>query len=419
MISMLLKTHVPMFALALVCWGCGTDSDKPGLDSGRADAVDGFTPDAATGDTRAPLPDTFVAGDGGGSGLDLASDPASPDDAADAGAILDTRAEVSADGTSEAAPADAQPLPDAGCTLLDNIPNLPSISFAAYHTLPEMLAYLQAVAVAAPKLAQYKVLGTSKQGRDLGTLTINATCQANPPAIFFNGAHHGDEAVSAEAVLAVPDYLLRLSASDASLRALLQTYAFTVLPVVNPDGFVANRRENADGDDINRDYPYPGRSESNSFRTREAQLIKSLQESAGFVGAVAFHSGAEEVLWPWCYTGAGTDDETFFLAAGKKTATAMGLSIYQQSYDDYPTTGEYIDYAYAKNRTLAATFEVSNDKLPNPSALAGVVERGRKGAIAWAQAVSDHAQGRLHALPAGPRPRFPFTAPFDGRNRLE
>jgi hypothetical protein len=309
---------------------------------------------------------------------------------------------------------------DAGCGLLESLPaDLPSIDFSAYHTLDQMLSYLRSVAAAVPRVAQYNVLGISKQGRDLGALTINATCLSQAPAVFFNGAHHGDEGVSAEATLALPDYLLRRSATDASVRDLLQTYSFTIMPVVNPDGFVANTRPNADGEDINRDYPYPGRNENDSFKTREASLIKALQESVEFAGAIAFHSGSEEILWPWCYTGTGTADEAFFLGAGKKAAGAMGVSIYQQSYDDYPTQGEYIDYAYAKSRTLAATFEVSSDKLPSPSLLAHVVERASKGAVAWTQAMSDRVAGRLHALPAGPRPKFPFTAPFDGHDRLE
>jgi hypothetical protein len=99
----------------------------------------------------------------------------------------------------------------------------------------------------------------------------------------------------------------------------------------------------------------------------------------------------------------------------------MNFAIYQQSYDDYPTEGEYIDYAYWKNHTLAATFEVSLVKAPSLASLAGVVGGASKGTVAWVQAVSDHDNGRLHALSAtaAERRRFPFTAPFDGTNRLE
>jgi hypothetical protein len=311
---------------------------------------------------------------------------------------------------------------DGGCLLASNIPvdSLPPISFLAYHDQPQIEDYLQAVASAFPAIATYKVNGQSAQGRDVPYLIINATCQVSPPAVFTNGTHHGDEPSSTESVLAVPDYLLRNSATDTSVRNLLQTYAFYVLPLVNPDGFALNTRENAAGLDINRDYSYPLRSDADSFQTVEAQHMKSLQESVGFRAAIAYHSGAQEVLWPWCYTGDATVDGSFFTAAGQKTAQAMSFAIYQQSYDDYPTQGEYIDYAYWRGHTLAATFEVSIVKAPSAALLAGVVDSACKGMIAWVQTVSDHDRGSLHAVPtAAARQRFPLTAPFDGTNRLE
>ena len=301
------------------------------------------------------------------------------------------------------------------------VDKLPAISFVAYHDQPQIETYLQAVASALPAIATYKVLGQSAQGRNLPYLIIDATCQANPPAVFTIGTHHGDEPSSTESVLAIPDYLLRASTTDASVRSLLGTYAFYVLPLVNPDGFALNTRENAAGLDINRDYSYPLRSDADSFKTVEAQLMKSLQESVGFHAAIAYHSGAQEVIWPWCYTGDATADGSFFTAAGQKTAQAMSFTVYQQSYDDYPTQGEYIDYAYMRSHTLAATFEVSIPKAPSPALLAGVVDAAWKGTLSWVQAVSDHDQGGLHALPAtaAARRRFPLTAPFDGTNRLE
>ena len=99
----------------------------------------------------------------------------------------------------------------------------------------------------------------------------------------------------------------------------------------------------------------------------------------------------------------------------------MSFTVFQQSYDDYPTQGEYIDFAYWRSNTLAATFEVSTDKTPSTASLAGVVDSALKGTIAWIQAVSDRDKGSLHAVPATPaaRLRFPLTAPFDGTNRLE
>jgi hypothetical protein len=356
----------------------------------------------------------------------------SPDLAADLRTSSDLAADVSADlavvDTANAATDSVVEFPgadassDGGCVLANNISvaSLPPISFAVYHTQPQIENYLQAVASAFPAIATYKVLGQSRQGRDLPYLILNATCQASPTAIFANGTHHGDEPSSTESVLAIPGYLLRNSTTDTSVRSLLATYAFYVLPLVNPDGFALQTRENAAGLDINRDYDYPGRTDP-AFQTVEAQLMKSLQASIGFHAAIAYHSGAQEVLWPWCYTGDATADAGFFTAAGWRTAQAMSFTIYQQSYDDYPTQGEYIDYAYWRSHTLAATFEVSIAKTPSAALLAGVVDSACKGTLAWFQAVNDHDRGSLHAVPAAAaaRRRFPLTAPFDGTNRLE
>jgi hypothetical protein len=359
-------------------------------------------------------------------------DSGSPDQAVDTGTGVDRSADAGAgaDSTAGAADADADgegpevgESADGACTPGGgiSIDKLPPIDFLAYHNQQQIENYLQAVAAALPAIAQYMVLGQSVQGRDLPYLVINATCQAGPPAVFTNGTHHGDEPSSTESVLAIPDYLLRKSTTDTAMRGLLAAYAFYVLPLVNPDGFAANTRENADGVDINRDYSYPERSDADSFKTVEARLVKSLQESVGFRAAIAFHSGAQEVIWPWCYTGDATADGSFFMVAGQKAAQAMNFAIFQQSYDDYPTEGEYIDFAYWRSHSLAATFEVSTVKTPSAASLAGVVDDACKGTVAWIQAVNDHDKGSLHALPAAPtvRKRFPFTAPFDGTNRLE
>ncbi|MGO9289371.1 MAG: M14 family zinc carboxypeptidase [Polyangia bacterium] len=426
--------------------GCGQGSHSGRGQDGAADLGRSVGPDGQSNPEVGASPDSApdrVSTIDRGSGPDQAADIGTVSDLATDGATgsdlvadLNAAADLAADRatTTDSAGADAGsaatdlavegPGPDglteSGCALADNISigNLPPISFAAYHDEPQIESYLQAVAAAFPAIATYMVNGQSVQGRDIPYLIINATCQASPPAIFTNGTHHGDEPSSTESVLAIPDYLLRNSATDSSVRSLLETYAFYVLPLVNPDGFALDTRYNADGLDINREYSYPLRSDADSFQTVEAQHMKSLQESVGFHAAIAYHSGAEEVLWPWCYTGDATVDAGFFTAAGQQTAQAMSFTVFQQSYDDYPTQGEYIDFAYWKSNTLAATFEVSMDKAPSVALLAGVVDGALKGTLAWVQAVSDHDNGSLHAVPAV-RLRFPLTAPFDGTNRLE
>jgi predicted deacylase len=244
-------------------------------------------------------------------------------------------------------------------------------------------------------------------------LIINATCQSAPPAVLLVGTHHGDEWSSTEATLAHVDQLLR---GDASVRNLLRSYAFYILPVLNADGHEASppTRANADGADINRDYAYPNRSEGSSFKEKETQLIKALQDEVGFRAAVTFHSGSTSVLWSWCYTTTPSTDDARLSSLGVSSAQAMGFSTYSASAFDYVTQGEYIDYAYMKSKTLAFTVEVSTVKIPAISTIPQVVATTWKGTLALLQGLQAN-----HSPAASVRSQMLMHAPRRGNERLE
>jgi hypothetical protein len=310
---------------------------------------------------------------------------------------------------------DAQETGAPGCTLADTIAvdRLPPLAFTSYHTLAAISAYLADVAAAVPDVARAEVLGQSVRGRAIPYLVINATCQPTPAAVLLVGTHHGDEGSSAEATLAHVDSLLR---GSADVRDLLGRYAFYVLPVLNVDGYEASppTRENANGVDINRDYAYPERGEPSSFKERETQLLKGLQDQVGFRAALTYHSGTTSVLWPWCYTATPAADDARLSSVGAKTAQAMGFGTYSASYFDYPTQGEYIDYAYMKSKTLAFTVEVSVAKTPPASALPQIVATTWKGTLALVQALQSN-----HAPAVAVSSQMLQHAPRRGDQRLE
>ena len=98
------------------------------------------------------------------------------------------------------------------------------------------------------------------------------------------------------------DYLL-VHRDDADVSLLLSKYVFYLQPIVNPDGHQHHTREEIHGKDPNRDYAYPGGAANKKFKTKIIPLVKKLLDSRKFIAAAAYHSGIEEVLWPWCYTG--------------------------------------------------------------------------------------------------------------------
>src|SRR5262249_30871998 len=98
-------------------------------------------------------------------------------------------------------------------------------------------------------------------------------------------------------------------------------------------------------------------------------------------------------------TGSHIPDYTLHSMLAKTSALAMRFSRYLQSYDDYPSNGEFIDYLYWKQGTLALTFEVSDDKTPSESQLADIVARSVRGALAVAKGLRSYDRGELRLEP--------------------
>lgn len=264
------------------------------------------------------------------------------------------------------------------------------ITFEKYHSQAEINSYLAKLAEEHSDLVSFHELGSSLQNRATYYVVISRYGEGTRPALYFNGTHHGNEKSSTEGILGLIDYIVD-HRDDPAVADILDKYEIYLQPMVNPDGHAANTREDSLGRDPNRDYAYPDRDEEHSFKIPSIQLVKELMDNVKFKAAVAYHSGMEGVLWPWCYSSRPTEDKDAFLRVSKASAQAMGMNKYVQSYNDYKTLGEFIDFAYMKFRTMAVTFEVSTALTPSASQLAGVVERSIKGALAFIRAVDAEA----------------------------
>lgn len=273
-----------------------------------------------------------------------------------------------------------------------------ALNFKNYHSQASIHTYLASLPTLYPELAHFYVLGSSLKKKEIAYVTLSEGSAGSLPAIYFNGTHHGDEWSSTESILGLIEYLVTHQ-SDPAVHTLLTSYVFYLQPLVNPDGHEAKTRADSEGVDLNRDYAYPGSKSGDSFKRKETQLTKNLIDQIKPRAAAAYHSGIEEVLWPWCYTAEPVSNEKLFYAITEKTAKSMKMDRYLQSYDDYATEGEFIDYAYMAYSTLALTFEVSEIKTPPAKDLEAVVARSVLGALTFAQAVWDADHGLLALSP--------------------
>jgi hypothetical protein len=276
------------------------------------------------------------------------------------------------------------------------------IDFSRYHTQDEIKSYMLETARSHPDLVKMKFLGYSQQGREIHYLVISKHDTDSVPAIYFNGTHHGNEKSSTEGILGLIDFIVK-NRTQPIVSEVLDHYALFIQPLVNPDGHALHSRSDSLGRDPNRDYSFPERDDQDSFKIQDIRLVKSLVDQVKFRAAAAYHSGMEAILWPACYTPQRTSDADTFYTLSKISAQAMGISRYVQSYFDYPTRGEFIDYVYNNHGTLALTFEVSSDPTPPESQIARFVERSVKGGVAFMRAVMALDRGAL-AIQRAPDP---------------
>jgi len=77
-----------------------------------------------------------------------------------------------------------------------------------------------------------------------------------------------------------------------------------------------------------------------------------------------------------------------FEKLGSSAALALGTGNYQQSVEDYPTSGEFIDYAYGAHQTLAFTFEISKKMRPKPPSLRYHLQRSVAATLSFLKTLS-------------------------------
>lgn len=213
-----------------------------------------------------------------------------------------------------------------------------------YHTYENMTTMLQNLAANHSDIMELFSIGTTYQGRTIWAVKIsdNVQQEENEPQVLFMGAHHGNEKPGTEVCLRFIQYLVdNYHASDKdpsgySVSTLVNDTEIYVIPMVNPDGYAADQRENKEpnhgsfghslfvtsyGVDINRNYGYKWyryfltpqlylgstgiRDFSTEYRgpypfsTAEASAVRSLVDSHNISIAISYHTYGEQILYPW------------------------------------------------------------------------------------------------------------------------
>ena len=287
------------------------------------------------------------------------------------------------------------------------------------YTYPEMEEDLAALDDRYGAYFSYQSIGKSVDGRE-----IYACVVGNPNAgkkVLVSGGIHGKEYLSSLVVMTQMEYYLSCRETGSyhgmSYAELLESYAFYVLPMINPDGimlalcgiesmqtaearaavekvYAANLRDgltgaqdinvylaynwkaNANGVDLNRNFALSNWADvktgilSPCFRNYkgpraasepETQAVSAYVESIGEIESLlAFHTAGQVVYWDCGVTG-GVRQQTYDLAAAVCEHTGYKL-IYDKHLD-----ASLNDWITLEKGVPSVTIEIANVIYPMPT----------------------------------------------------
>lgn len=118
-----------------------------------------------------------------------------------------------------------------------------------FTTYDEMMRWLALRLKGKKEIASLEFIGESQKGKKIPVIFLTKENKKPKTKVWFQGGLHGDEPAGTEAML----YLLDRFLTDEDLAYLLESVQIAVVPMANIDGYEMQKRESADGTDLNRD----------------------------------------------------------------------------------------------------------------------------------------------------------------------
>jgi len=303
------------------------------------------------------------------------------------------------------------------------------IFFDNFRSYPDWETYFDQVTAAFPDFVTRFTIGYTYEGRDIEAFVVTAPGGANKPEIFLQGLVHAREWLAPTNVLWTMTAMLNNYGTDPDATLLLDRIQWTIVPIVNVDGYIytwisnrlwrKNRRVNTGGTygvDLNRNW-----GPSSTWCTSGSSTVPSSDTYCGtapfseseskaaadyidarrgrMMAGIDFHTYGPLLLWPWQYTYNQLPDPeyTMFESLGGHIVSTIN-AVYNQYYvsqqgsDLYPHSGGFIDYNWEINGMIAFTLEGrgNNFVIPpaqiNPSGeecYAGVIEMAKYVLSRW------------------------------------
>jgi len=267
-----------------------------------------------------------------------------------------------------------------------------------YRTYAQVCSTMTALAGDYPSVCRLETLGFSVQDRPILMMRVtdNPQFEEAEPEFRILGPHHGDEKIASEIALSFLQYVLASCDTSTAVHNMVDSTELWVIPIVNVDGHVANRRSNASGVDLNRDYGYrwSGMGGSQSpFSQPETRLIRQHGIDNNIAIEFEYHSIASYVNYLWDNHPADPPDSTFIATLAAEYAdSTYGSGTTQlvpvNGYDWYEVDGSCQDASFGLFGNIAYTIETEQPNqqvridsicVANRRALLGLIRACRLG----------------------------------------
>ena len=278
-----------------------------------------------------------------------------------------------------------------------------------YHNYSELTSFLEDISNQYPDITRLFSIGQSVQGRELWVMEISNNPGYNDiePEFKYIANMHGDETPGREFSLYLIEWLC--SGYNVINRAtnLINNTAIFIMPSMNPDGFELGQRSNANGVDLNRDFPDQFDDPLNTLDGRQPETRAVMQWSwnHNFILSANMHSGALVANYPFDgpFTGqysATPDDNTFIelaLAYSENHNNMYNSSVFDNGITNgaewYALSGGMQDWNYIWENNFEITLEQYDTKWPNANLLDQLWEENRESMISYIEKVHSGING--------------------------
>ncbi len=255
-----------------------------------------------------------------------------------------------------------------------------------YPTYDAYLGVMEQFGTDYPELCQVFSIGQSAEGREImmAVITSDAVAAGTKPRALYTSSIHGDETAGYVLFLRLIHHLLDQYGTDPAITGLVDNLEIWINPLANPDGTYAGgnnsvygaTRFNANGVDLNRNYPDPedGEHPDGYAWQPETMVFMDLAGQVPFVMSLNCHGGAEVFNYPWDTWSKLHADDNWWYFVGREwadTVHAHSPSGYFNDFNNgvtngyqwYSISGGRQDYMNYFHHCREVTLEISNTKL--------------------------------------------------------